>query len=257
MSHNELSQIEKQRYFRNTQLPEFGNSGQLLLKKSKILIVGQGGLGSPVAYYLAAAGIGSLTLMDFDAVDVSNLQRQILHFDRNIGMNKAKSAQEKLSQQNPYININIIPEKLDESNGPAIVQQFDFVIDAVDNFPAKFLINDLCVRHSIAFCHAGVQEFSGQCLTYKPGTTCLRCIFGQEIEKELADHQRIPSSQLGILGSIAGLLGSIQATEAIKHILGIGQPLYNTILSIDALQMNWQKIPVQINPQCILDHAAI
>lgn len=235
-----------QRYRRNTLIPEIGESGQQKLGQSRVAVVGQGGLGSPAAYYLAAAGVGHLSLIDGDVVEESNLQRQILHDSTSLGHPKSESARQRLEKLNPHIEIKTQQQKLMRDNAPQLLGGHDFVLECSDNFAAKFTINEACVELGISFSHAGVQMFSGQTLTVIPGKgPCLRCLFPEELD----DSWKEQEENLGILGSIAGTFGSLQATEAIKSLLGIGKPL-DSLLLLDGRDMSWRKIHLERNPQC-------
>jgi len=234
------------RYSRHIILREIGVKGVSKIRQAKVLLVGVGGLGSPAAYYLAAAGIGTLGLSDFDAVDRSNLQRQILHFTSDIGKPKIDSAIEKLSQLNPEVNF-VRHEGLHQGNIDAILTQYDFVIDGTDSFIAKFLINDRCVKNNIPFSHAGVLQFSGQTMTVRPHTSaCYRCVFGAPPPPETV----VTCSQAGILGPVAGLLGTLQAIEAIKFITHAGELLVNQLLVVDTLTMSMRKVSVKRSESC-------
>lgn len=241
-----FSEDQLYRYSRNIILKEVGGKGQEKLLTSKVLIVGAGGLGSPILLYLAAAGVGTLGIVDSDVVDLSNLQRQIAHFTSDVDKPKVTSAAEKISNLNP--DVKVIPYKirLDSSNIEEIIQGYDFIIDGTDNFPTKFLINDACVMHRKPFSHAGILRFEGQTFTYTPGTMCYRCIF-----KEPPPKGVIPTcSEAGILGAVAGVIGSIQALEALKFLLGIGNLLTNRLLTYNALSGKLREITLRTNKNC-------
>lgn len=246
-----MSLTEKQigRYNRNIILEQVGVSGQEKLLSSKVLIIGAGGLGSPAGLYLAAAGVGTIGIVDSDKVDLSNLQRQIIHHTSDIGTEKTKSAMNKMQAINPDVTVQTYPTKIDAKNISDIIRNYDFVIDATDNFSAKFLINDACYFVKIPFSHAGVLELNGQLITVIPGeTTCYRCIFHSP-----PPANTVPScSQAGILGVLPGVVGSLQATEAIKYLLGLGKLLTGTLLTYDALEMNFRSIKLSRNPDCPL-----
>jgi len=242
----EFSDEQLERYSRQIILKDVGGTGQEKLLKAKVLIIGAGGLGSPAALYLAAAGVGMIGIIDSDKVELSNLQRQILHFTCDVDKNKIDSAREKLTAINPDIKIFTYHEKVTSSNIRDLIIDYDFIIDGTDNFPSKFLINDACVMLSKPFSHAGVLRFAGQTLTYIPGETCYRCIF-----LEPPPTGVVPScKEAGILGAVVGILGTIQATETLKFILGKGRLLINQLLVIDAFDMEIQKIAVKKNPDC-------
>lgn len=230
----ELDCEEIRRYERQIILPQVGIDGQKKLKKAKILIIGAGGLGSPAAFYLGGAGIGTIGIMDADKVSVSNLQRQIIHNAEKTDLNKAESAKQALEKLNDKITVKAYPQLLTAKNAEEIISQYDFVIDAADNFETKFLISDACVLLKKPFCHAGIMRFEGQVMTYVPGEyPCFRCVF-----EEIPEQGTIPNcSQDGIIGAVAGIIGSIQALEAIKYILKIGGLLTGKMLIFDGLSM--------------------
>ena len=230
----ELSNEEIDRYDRQIILPQVGADGQRKLKNAKVLIIGAGGLGSPAALYLAGAGIGTIGIMDADTVSISNLQRQIIHNMENSDQNKAESAKVALQKLNDKITVKAYTGFLTAENSERIISGYDFIIDAVDNFATKFLINDVCVLLKKPFCHAGIMRFEGQVMTCVPGEyPCYRCIF-----EEIPENGTIPNcSQSGIIGAVAGIIGSIQALEAIKYILGIGELLTGKMFIIDGLSM--------------------
>ncbi|MBD5159311.1 MAG: molybdopterin-synthase adenylyltransferase MoeB [Ruminococcus sp.] len=244
----ELSDEEIKRYDRQIILSQIGIDGQRKLKNSKVLIIGAGGLGSPVALYLTGAGIGTIGIMDADKVSISNLHRQIIHSTENIDMNKSESAKLTLKKLNDKITVKAYPYFLTADNTEEIISGYDFIIDATDNFETKFLINDTCVLLKKPFCHGGIIRFEGQVMTYVPGEyPCYRCIF-----EEIPENETIPNcSQAGIIGAVAGIIGSIQALEAIKYILGIGKLLTSKIFIIDGLSMKTRiaEFPVK-NKKC-------
>lgn len=241
-----LSEQQIERYSRNIILKDVGGKGQEKLLASKVLIIGAGGLGSPVALYLAAAGVGTLGIVDFDKVDLSNLQRQIIHFTADVGKEKIISAKEKIALLNPDVKVNLHQGLLDSKNIVDIIKEYDFIIDGTDNFPAKFLINDACVMHKKAYSHGGILRFDGQTFTYTPGNTCYRCVF-----PELPPKDVIPTcSQAGILGTVAGMLGTIQAAEALKFLLGMGELLTNRLLIMNALSMKYREVKIKRNKHC-------
>lgn len=240
---------QSERYSRHINLREIGTKGQEKLLESKILIIGAGGLGSPAAMYLAAAGIGTIGLVDPDIVDISNLQRQIIHAYNDISKPKVISGKETIQDLNHDVNVVTYQEWATLANITDIIKDrdYDFVIDATDNFPAKFLINDACVRLQKPFSHAGVAEYAGQTMTYVPGEgPCYRCVF---IDPPPRDA--VPSNQeVGVLGVIPGIIGTIQAAEGIKYLLNIGELLTGKLLVFDALGMNFRKVKVSPRDNC-------
>ena len=234
-----FSSEQAERYSRNTVMEEVGEEGQKKLLKSSVLIIGAGGLGSPAALYLAASGVGRIGIVDSDVVELSNLQRQIIHRTADIGRNKVFSAAEKLNALNPDITVEAHKMRLDPSNIGDLIKKYDFVIDATDNFPSKFLINDTCVMNKKPFCHAGVTKFQGQLMTYVPEQgPCYRCVF-----KEPPPEGVVPlPKETGVMGVICGVIGSLEAMEAVKYLLGKGELLTGYLLTFDALSMQFRKI---------------
>ncbi|NDV59881.1 HesA/MoeB/ThiF family protein [Bacteroides sp. 519] len=229
------------RYNRNIVIDGLGQEGQALLKASKVLVIGGGGLGSPALYYLAAAGIGTIGVIDYDTVDITNLQRQIIHFTEDVGKPKVVSIREKLQALNPDINIITHNERFCNNNAEALIEPYDFILDCADNYATKFLIDDICVQLHKPYCHASVVAMQGEVMTYIPGNACYRDVFGSPPD----DAEAITSSQVGILGAVAGIVGSIQATEAIKYITGIGELLVNRLLIVDGRTMGFQMLRVR------------
>ncbi len=241
-----LTETEKQVYRRNILLPGVGESGQIKLRNSKVLVIGLGGLGSPALFYLAAAGIGEIGIADGDTVDLSNLQRQILHGRAEVGKQKTESARVAVSRLNPELNLKIC-ETVSRENASDIIAPYDFVIEATDNFQSKFLINDACVRLEKPFSHAGAVGMHGQTMTVIPGEgPCFRCVFEDEPQTGTYDT----SDRVGILGSVAGVLGTLQATEAIKYLLGIGDLLVGRLLTWDALAMRFREVRLPMDRKC-------
>ena len=238
-------QIE--RYSRQIILPEVGGAGQKKLLSAKVLIIGCGGLGSPCAYYLAGAGVGRLGLVDSDKADLSNLQRQILHFTRDVGRGKAESAKEKLNALNPDVDIVTHAVRLTSKNIMDVIKDYDIVIDGSDNFPTRYLVNDACVMAGKPLIHAGILKFEGQATVIIPKKgPCYRCLFPDPPPPGL-----VPSCQeAGILGVVAGIMGVVQATEALKCILGAGDILVGKLLVFDALKMNFRKLTIPRNGNC-------
>jgi len=243
-----FSEEQIERYSRHIILEDVGVKGQNKILESKVLIIGAGGLGSPAALYLAAAGVGTIGIVDNDVVDLTNLQRQVIHFTPDVGKPKVESAKEKIEKLNPDVEVRTYKELALADNILDLIRDYDFIIDGTDNFPAKFLINDACVMAKKPFSHGGILRFDGQTMTYTPGNTCYRCVFS-----ELPPKNAIPScAQAGVLGSIAGILGTIQATEALKFIIGKGELLINRLLIFDALDMDFRTITLQRNKSCAI-----
>ena len=234
-----LSDEQLERYSRHITLKEIGVRGQKKLLDAKVLIIGAGGLGAPAAMYLAAAGAGTIGIADSDSVDLSNLQRQVIHTTNDIGKPKAESAAETIKALNPDVNVITYNEYVNSKNIASIISGYDFIIDGTDNFPAKFLINDACVLGRKPFCHAGILRFEGQLMTYVPGQgPCYRCIFEAPPPKDAVPSCR----EAGVIGAMAGIIGSMQALEAVKFITGQGDLLTRSILVFDGLKMTWRKV---------------
>ena len=252
-----LSDEQLERYSRHIILKEVGVKGQKKLLGAKVLIIGAGGLGAPAALYLAAAGVGTIGIVDADEVDLSNLQRQVIHTTPDIGKPKVESAAETMEAINPDITVNTYQEFVDSTNIRELIDGYDFVIDGVDNFPTKFLINDACVMAGKPFVHAGIIRFKGQLMTYVPGEgPCYRCVF-----KTMPPKDAVPTcKQAGVIGAIAGVIGCLEALEAIKYICGIGQLLTGKLLTYDALvgEFHTVKLP-PADPNCAVcsDHPTI
>lgn len=235
------------RYGRHIILPEVGGEGQKKINEGKVLVIGTGGLGSPVAFYLAAAGVGTLGIIDDDVVDLSNLQRQILHSTKDIGRPKVESARDKLVALNPDCNVITYHERLMSHNILDIIKDYDVIVDGTDNFSTRFITNDACVMANKPFVHGGILRFTGQALTVVPGEgPCFRCIF-----REPPPEGAVPTcSQAGVLGVLAGTIGLIQATEVLKYLLGKGDLLIGRLMTYDALAMKFREIEVKKNPTC-------
>ncbi len=241
-----LREDQIERYSRHIILQDIGGTGQEKILNSKVLIIGMGGLGAPAALYLAAAGVGTLGIIDGDVVDASNLQRQVTHFTADIGKPKVQSAKEKIQKMNPDVKVITYQELFTAENAMRILDGYDFVIDGTDNFPAKFLINDACVMAKKPFSHGGILRFDGQTLTYTPDHTCYRCVFHSP-----PPPNAVPTcSQAGVLGAIAGMLGTTQAAEALKFITGVGDLLVDRMMIFDAKKMNFRTIKLKKNPKC-------
>ncbi|GAM08000.1 putative adenylyltransferase/sulfurtransferase MoeZ [Geobacter sp. OR-1] len=242
-----LSRDQKERYSRHLMLEGVGSTGQERLLAGKVLVIGAGGLGSPATLYLAAAGIGTLGVADADIVELSNLQRQILHTTADIGSPKTASARRKLEAINPETKLIPYQLRVARDNIPELLNGYDFVLDCTDNFETKFLINDACVLAGKPYSHGGILRFSGQTMTVAPGrSACYRCIFPEQPD----DSTALACSRAGVIGVLPGVIGTIQATEAIKHLLGIGEPLLNRMLTYDSLRMKFREIPIRRSPEC-------
>jgi sulfur-carrier protein adenylyltransferase/sulfurtransferase len=243
----ELTQDDLSRYSRHLILPEVGVEGQRKLKAARVLCVGTGGLGSPLALYLAAAGVGTLGLVDFDVVDASNLQRQIIHSTADIGRKKLDSAEEKLKALNPALNVVKHDTLLSSANALDILKDYDVIADGTDNFPTRYLVNDACVLLGKPNAYGSIFRFEGQASVFatKDGP-CYRCLYPEPPPPGL-----VPScAEGGVLGILPGLIGVIQATEAIKLILGIGEPLIGRLLLVDALKLRFRELKLRKNPEC-------
>ncbi|MDD1742131.1 MAG: HesA/MoeB/ThiF family protein [Methanotrichaceae archaeon] len=235
-----ISDEDLKRYDRQIRL--FGVEGQKKLKKSKVFIAGAGGLGSPISIYLTAAGVGKIVVVDQDVVELSNLNRQILHWERDIGKKKALSAQEKLIEMNSSLIIETISDTLDENNASRLVGDADLIIDALDNFPARYLLNKIAIENKIPFIHGAINGFHGQAITVLPGeTACLRCIF----------RKPPTTSTFPVIGVTPGIIGLIQATEAIKYLTGVGELLSNKLLLWDGLKPSLDIIDMARDPMCM------
>ncbi len=244
-----LSPPERIRYARHLALPEVGEEGQERLKAARVLVVGAGGLGSPVALYLAAAGVGTLGLVDFDAVDVTNLQRQILYGTGDVGRPKLEAAAARLSDLNPAVRIVPHALWLSPENALDVLAGYDVVADGTDNFPARYLVNDACVLLGKPNVYASVSRFDGQASVFWAARgPCYRCLFEEPPPADL-----VPScAEGGVLGVLPGLLGTIQATEVLKLLLGVGEPLVGRLLLVDALRMEMRTISTEKNPACAI-----
>jgi molybdopterin-synthase adenylyltransferase len=242
-----FSEEQIQRYSRHIILKEVGGKGQKRLLDGKVLIIGAGGLGAPIALYLAAAGVGTIGIADADEVDLSNLQRQVIHFTPDVGKPKVESAREKMVAINPDVTVRTYAEWVSAANIGAIIADYDFVIDGTDNFAAKFLINDACVLAGKPYSHGGILQFDGQTMTVVPGASpCYRCLFPAPPPKDA-----IPTcSQAGVIGVLPGVIGTIQATEALKFLLKQGDLLTGRLLTYNALRMKFREVPLRRNMQC-------
>lgn len=242
----EFSEEELSRYSRHFLLKECGTEGQKRIRRGRVLIVGAGGLGSPAALYLAAAGVGTIGIVDGDVVDLSNLQRQVIHTTADVGRPKVESACESIRAINPHVVAEPIYGLITEDNAADIIGNYDFIIDATDNFAAKMLINDTCAAMGKPFSHGGIMRFEGHTFTWTPGSACYRCIFGGEPPTDIVP----PAAEVGVFGAIAGMLGTIQAAEALKFLTGIGHLLTDSLLTFDATTMDFNRIRVSRNRSC-------
>jgi sulfur-carrier protein adenylyltransferase/sulfurtransferase len=242
-----MTEAQTKRYSRHVLIPEVGEEGQFKLLDSKVLLIGAGGLGSPSAYYLAAAGVGTLGIIDADTVDDSNLQRQILHNTGRIGQYKAESARETLTALNPDVKVETYIERLDETNVRRLVAEYDVIIDGTDNFPTRYLLNDAAIIENKPVVHGSVFRFEGQVTVFKPYEgPCYRCLFPEPPPPALA-----PScAEAGVLGVLPGIIGLLQATETIKLLLGLGDPLVGRLLTYDALAGEFNELRLYRDPQC-------
>ena len=249
-----LDAERRRRYSRHLVIPEVGEAGQLKLLSSKVLMIGAGGLGSPSALYLAAAGVGTIGIIDDDVVDASNLQRQVIHNMDRIGMPKAESARLTLTALNPDVEVIEYRERLSSSNIDRILAGYDVIVDGTDNFPTRYLLNDASLIHKIPVVHASIFRFEGQLTVFKPFEgPCYRCLFPEPPPAELA-----PScAEGGVLGVLPGIMGTLQATEALKQLLDIGDPLVGRLLLADALEMSFHEVLLRRDPNCAVcgEHA--
>lgn len=242
----DFDEEELERYSRHILLQDVGVEGQEKIRQGKVLIVGAGGLGAPVALYLAAAGVGTIGIVDGDVVDLSNLQRQVIHFTPDVGRPKVESVKEKIGLINPHVKVNTYQVFLTSDNALDIIKDYDIVVDGTDNFPVKFLINDACVMAGKPFSHGGILRFEGQTFTHLPGTACYRCMFNSP-----PPPGAVPTcSQAGVLGAIAGMLGTIQAAEVLKFLTGVGELLTNKLLTFNAKTMDFRKISTRRHDGC-------
>src|SRR5919198_508462 len=245
----ELSKEEVARYSRHLIIPDVGVDGQKRLKNAKVLVVGAGGLGSPALLYLAAAGVGTLGIVEFDVVDESNLQRQIIHGQSDIGRSKAESARDSVQEINPLIQVNIHEQRLDSSNVMELFAQYDLIVDGTDNFATRYLVNDACVLLGKPYVWGSIYRFDGQASVFwAEHGPCYRCLY-----PEPPPPGMVPScAEGGVLGVLCASIGSIQVTEAIKLLTGVGEPLVGGLMVYDALEMTYRKIKVRKDPNCAL-----
>ncbi len=246
---NRLSNDELNRYSRHLILENIGLEGQLKLKNSKVLVVGTGALGSPALMYLAAAGVGTIGIVDFDIVESSNLQRQIIHSTKSIGKSKISSAKNRILELNPNIEVHAFEEKLTSKNALEIIKNFDVVVDGTDNFQTRYLINDACVFLNKPFVYGAISKFEGQTTVFNhKNSACYRCLFPTPPKAGLVQS----CSEAGVLGVLPGIVGTIQATETIKLLLNIGENLNNRLLSFDALKMRFFEYKISKNENCLV-----
>lgn len=252
----EFSDAQIHRYARHLVLPEIGEEGQAKLLSAKVLVIGAGGLGSPLLLYLAAAGVGTLGVVDDDTVDLSNLQRQVLHDTSAVGAAKTLSASARLAEVNPEVKVVRHDLRLDADNATDLIRSYDLVADGSDNFPTRYLLNDACYLAGKTLVSAAIMRFDGQLSTYKPHARaagaddahpCYRCIFGDQ-----PGDPKQSCADVGVMGALAGAMGSLQAVEVIKEILGIGESLSGSLLLYDALGATFRKIKVKADPACAL-----
>ncbi|HET9065294.1 MAG TPA: molybdopterin-synthase adenylyltransferase MoeB [Gemmatimonadales bacterium] len=244
-----LAPDQLQRFARHLTLPEVGVAGQERLHAARVLLIGAGGLGSPAALYLAAAGIGTLGIIDDDVVDLSNLQRQVVHGTAAIGLPKVESARARLADLNPGVTLLTFGERLTSDNARAIIRQFDLVIDGSDNFPTRYLVNDACLLERVPFVYGSIYRFEGQLSVFgAPDGPCYRCLFAEPPAPEL-----VPSCiDAGVLGVLPGIIGTLQALEAIKWILGIGTSMVGRLMLFDALKLEMREITLRRDPACAM-----
>ena len=243
----EFTDEQIERYSRHIILPEVGGAGQQKMLEARIILLGAGGLGSPAAYYLAAAGIGNLGIVDFDQVDLSNLQRQIIHSTERIGMLKTESAKKTIQALNPDVNVTLYNEKIDSSNILSIIKDYDYVVDGSDNFPTRYLVNDACVMENKTLIHGSIYRFEGQVTVFKPNSgPCYRCLYPEPPPPGMSPN----CQEGGVLGVLAGIVGNLQVVEVLKLILGIGEPLVGKLLIYDALNTEFRNLRLRKDTDC-------
>lgn len=243
----DFTEEQLKRYSRHIILPEVGGKGQKKISEAKVLMVGAGGLGCPVGYYLAAAGVGTIAIVDNDEVELSNLQRQIAHSVKTLGVNKAESAKQTFESLNPDVNVITVKERINSSNILDLMKDYDIVVDGTDNFPTRYLINDACVMLKKPLVSGAILRFEGQVTTILPGEgPCYRCLFEEPPPAGL-----VPSCQeAGVLGVLPGVIGALQATEVLKLILGKGKSLSGSLLIYDAMRVDFRKVKIPKNEDC-------
>ena len=243
-----LTPYQVSRYSRHIIMPQVGSAGQRKLLDASVLVVGAGGLGSPICIYLALAGVGTVGIVDFDTVDVTNLQRQILHYNDDVGRPKVESARETLLAYNPDLNVALHEEPITSANAMGIMKGYDIIINGADNFPARYLVNDAAYLSGKPLVDGSILMFDGQATVFLPGQGCYRCLFPAP-----PPPGEVPScAEAGVLGMLPGMVGTIQATETAKLILGVGTSLASRLLLIDALDMEFRTVKVRRNPDCPL-----
>jgi molybdopterin/thiamine biosynthesis adenylyltransferase len=236
-----LSERERERYDRQIMMPEIGEEGQERLKRARVFVAGAGGLGSPVSIYLAVAGVGKIRIVDHDTVDLTNLNRQILHRDGDLGSRKVDSAVDKLRGLNPDVEVEAIGDTINVDNVLRLVEGFDLIVDAMDNLPTRYLLNKAAIDRNIPFFHGAVRGLEGRVMTVIPGeTACLRCMY----------RGPVPEEKFPVIGVAPAVIGAVQATEVIKYIVGMGDLLKNRLLLYDGLDMRFREFKVSRNPQC-------
>src|ERR687889_907266 len=245
----ELSRDEIARYSRHLIIPDVAMDGQKRLKNARVLLIGAGGLGAPNAMYLAAAGVGHLGLVDFDVVDASNLQRQVIHGTSDIGRPKLESARDKITEINPYVRVTLHDTRLSSENARELIRDYDLVIDGSDNFPTRYLVNDACVLEGKPYVWGSIYRFDGQASVFwAEHGPCYRCLY-----PEPPPPGMVPScAEGGVLGVLCASIGSVQVTEAIKLLTGIGEPLIGRLQIYDALEMSWRGLKVRKDPNCAI-----
>ena len=243
-----LTPYQVSRYSRHIIMPQVGSVGQRKLLDAKVLMVGAGGLGSPITIYLTLAGVGTVGVVDFDDVDVTNLQRQILHYNDDIGRPKVESAVDTLKAYNPDTTVNVHEEPISSINAMEIMKDYDVIVNGADNFPTRYLVNDAAYLSGKTLVDGSILLFDGQATTYIPGQGCYRCLFPTP-----PPPGEVPScAEAGVLGMLPGMVGTIQATEVVKQVLGVGDSLSGRLLLIDALSMEFRTVKIRRNPQCPL-----
>ena len=250
-----LTPDQVKRYSRHIIMPQVGSRGQRKLLAARVLIVGAGGLGSPAALYLGLAGIGTIGIVDFDTVELSNLQRQVLHHTRDVGRPKVLSAKETLESHNPDVKVVLHETRLTSENAMEIIPQYDIVVNGADNFATRYLVNDACYLAGVTLVDGSILIFDGQATVFQPGKGCYRCLFPTPPPPGMVPN----CAEAGVVGALPGLVGSIQAVEVIKLVLGVGETLTSRLLLIDALTMEFRTVKLRRNPECPLcgDHPTV